>query len=83
MTVRDILTEVSKLSPAERAELERLWQQAFADEVRQRRLAELRAEIEAGLRQLDTGHYTEITDRTLGEVEAEALHEAPPRRHGG
>ena len=61
MTVRDILTEVSKLSPAERAELERLWQQAFADEVRQRRLAELRAEVEAGLRQLDTGHYTEIT----------------------
>ncbi len=83
MTVRDILTEVSKLSPAERAELERLWQQAFADEVRQRRLTELRVEIEAGLRQLETGHYTEITDRTLGEVEAETLREAPPRRSGG
>jgi len=83
MTVWDILTEVSKLTPAERAELERLWQQAFVDEVRQRRLAELRAEIEAGVRQLDTGNYTEITDRALGEVEAEALREAPRRSPGG
>ena len=83
MTVREILTEVSKLSPAERVELERLWQHAFADEVRQCRFAELRAEIQMGLSQLDAGHYTEITDRTLGEVEAEALREAPPRRDGG
>jgi len=83
MTVRDILVEVSKLSPAERVELERLWQQEFADEMRQRRLAELRAEIQTGLSQLDTGHYTEVTDRTLGEVEAEALREGPPRRDGG
>ena len=43
-----------------------------------RRPAELRAEIQTGLRQLDAGHYTEITDRTLDEVEAETLRATPP-----
>ena len=80
MTVRDILTEVSKLTPAERDELDRLWQQAFAVEAYQRRLSALRVEIEHGLNQIQAGDYSEITDRTLGEIEAEALHDAPPRR---
>ncbi|HEY2951755.1 MAG TPA: hypothetical protein VGK40_04180 [Verrucomicrobiae bacterium] len=83
MTANEILAEVSKLTLTERIEFERLWHAAFADELRERRLAELRAEIQRGLDQLDRGDCTLVTDRTLDEIEAEAVHDAPTKRTQG
>jgi predicted transcriptional regulator len=71
MTAREILTEVAKLTSDEREMFERLWQQTFADELRERRRAELRAEIEEGLDQTERGEFSEITDRTLDQIQTE------------
>jgi hypothetical protein len=83
MTANEILAEVAKLTLTERIEFERLWHAAFADELRYRRLAELRAEIKRGLDQLDRGDSTLITDRTLDDIEAEAMHDEPPKQTQG